>query len=160
MKNKIALLLTAIVFILTFTGCSEDPIASKFETDINSFCADLADIDKKMNEIDPLDEDAPDQLLMYLDQLDQKFKVFAAMSFPEEYSYLEPLADDASTYMTTAVTSFHEAYSNNSFNEYTEEYAYKNYERACKRITVIVKLLNGEDISDEGVNVTVTDTAQ
>ena len=55
--------------------------------------------------------------------------------------------------MTTAVASYHEAYSNNSYNEYTAEYARENYERACKRVTVMIKLLHGENISDADVTV-------
>lgn len=55
--------------------------------------------------------------------------------------------------MTIAVESYHEAFGESSYNEYTAEYARENYERAYKRITVIIKLLHGEDISDLGATI-------
>lgn len=64
---------------------------------------------------------------------------------------MEQLADEASEYMSTAVSSYHEAYANHSFNEYTAEYAKENYDRACKRVTVILELLQGKEITDSDV---------
>lgn len=153
MKNKFLLLLTSLLLVFGLTGCGEDPVLTKFKADVESFCNEIQIIDASINSIDAQSESAPDELLGYLDQLDQSFKVFAELSAPEEYAYVEGLADEASGYMTTAVAAFHEAYGENSFNEYTEEYARENYERAYLRITVILQLLHGEDINIEGVTI-------
>ena len=50
--------------------------------------------------------------------------------------------------MTEAVKSYHEAYSNGSYNEYTAEYARQNYSRAYKRVQIIITFLHGEEPSD------------
>ncbi len=153
MKKRFLLLFAVLVIAISATGCGEDPKLEKFRNDMDSFCQDISEIDTNINNIDASSESARDELLGYLDQLDQSFKVLADMSVPEEFSYIEELADEASSYMTTAVASYHEAYSNNSYNEYTAEYARENYERACKRVTVMIKLLHGENISDADVTV-------
>ncbi len=153
MKKNILLLLSMLLLVLTLTGCGEDPKLTKFKNDMDTFCNDVAEIDAQINNIDASSDSAREELLDCLDRLDETFKVLAAMSIPEEYAYMEALTDEASSYMTTAVEAYHDTYSNSSFNEYTEEYARENYERAYKRITVIIKLLHGEEISDADVTI-------
>lgn len=149
--NKLLLFLTVLAFCLGLTGCGgEDPEINKFMEDIDSFCDEVAAIDAGINQIDARSDSAKDELLSYLDQLDQSFRTFAAISVPEDYAYMEELADEASSYMTTAVSAYHEAFGGSAYNEYTADYARENYERAYKRVTVILKLLHGEDISGEG----------
>lgn len=139
---------------VTSTGCGEkNPEVNKFIDAIDSFCSEVAAIDAGINQIDAQSESAKDELLLYLDQLDQTFQSFAAIPVPADYSYMEELADEASSYMTTAVSAYHEAFGESSYNEYTAEYARQNYERAYKRVTVILKLLHGEDISGEGATI-------
>lgn len=151
MKKRILLLFAVLAIALSATGCGEDPALTKFRKNMDAFCQNISEIDTNINNIDASSETARNELLGYLDQLEQAFKVLAEMSIPEDFSYIENLADEASTYMSTAVQYYHDAYSNNSYNEYTAEYARANYERACKRLTVIIKLLHGEDISDTNV---------
>ena len=153
LKKNILLLLSVFFICISLTGCGEDPKLSKFQNDIDAFCSDVAAIDTEINNIDASSDTAREELLDCLDRLNESFKVLAEMEVPEEFSYFEDLADEASSYMTTAVESYHEAYSNNSFNEYIADYARQNYERAYKRVTVILKLLHGEEISDENVTV-------
>lgn len=160
MKNKFLLLLSALTVIFCLTGCGEDPKLTKFKNDIEAFCQEVAEIDADMNNIDATEESAKDELLDCLDRLEQSFKVLAQISIPEEFSYMTELTTEAGTYMTTAVEAYHEAYSGNSFNEYTAEYAYENYERACKRVNVILKLLHGENVEDEDVSIEQTNENQ
>lgn len=151
MKKRLLLLFAVLAIALTATGCGEDPALTKFRKNMDAFCQNISEIDTNINNIDASSETARTELLTYLDQLEQAFKVLGEMSIPEEFSYIESLADEASSYMSTAVQYYHDAFSNNSYNEYTAEYARANYERACKRVTVIIKLLHGEDISDASV---------
>ena len=53
--------------------------------------------------------------------------------------------------MSEAVASYHSAFSNNSYNEYTADYAQENYSRAIKRIKIIIAFLKGETPEDENI---------
>ena len=158
MRKTLLLLLAVLLLSVASTGCGDkNPEINQFIDAIDSFCSDVAAIDAGINQIDAQSESARDELLLYLDQLDQAFQTFASIPVPADYSYMEELADEASTYMTTAVSAYHEAFGESSYNEYTAEYARQNYERAYKRVTVILKLLHGEDISDEGATIESVD---
>lgn len=158
MRKTLLLLLAVLLLSVASTGCGEkNPEINQFIDAIDSFCSDVAAIDAGINQIDAQSESARDELLLYLDQLDQAFQTFASIPVPADYSYMEELADEDSTYMTTAVSAYHEAFGESSYNEYTAEYARQNYERAYKRVTVILKLLHGEDISDEGATIESVD---
>lgn len=153
MKSKLYVILSALVLTLTVTGCGvvEDPETAKFESDIQAFCDEVAAIDANINNIDATSEHADEELLEYLDQLDQSFKVLAEMPIPEEYAYLEELTDEASAYMSTAVESYHEAFAGDTYDANIADYAYQNYERANKRVTVMLQLLRGETVTADGV---------
>ncbi len=153
MKNKLVLLLTTLSLSFSVFGCGvvENPENAKFESDLQAFCDDIAAIDANINNIDASSENADDELLEYLDQLDQSFKVLAEMSIPEEYAYLNELTDEASEYMSTAVESYHEAFAGDSYDANIADYAYQNYERAYKRVTVMLQLLRGETVTEDGV---------
>ena len=121
---------------------------SRFRDEMDNFCTRISEIDSSINNIDAQSENAISELLACLDDLDLIFQDFAELDFPEEFDYLEELADEAGQYMTEAVKSYHEAYSNGSYNEYTAEYARQNYSRAYKRVQIIITFLHGEEPSD------------
>lgn len=148
MKKKFTLLAAALTAALVLAACGEDPAMTQFRNDMDEFCTKISQIDNSINGIDAQSEDAISQLLAYLDDLDLVFRDFAELDFPEEFDYLEELADESSRYMTEAVKNYHEAYSNGSYNEYTAEYARQNYSRAYKRIQIIITFLHGEEPSD------------
>lgn len=148
MKKKLTLLAAALTAALVLAACGEDPAMTQFRNDMDEFCTRISQIDNSINGIDAQSEDAISQLLAYLDDLDLIFRDFAELDFPEEFDYLEELADESSRYMTEAVKNYHEAYSNGSYNEYTAEYARQNYSRAYKRIQIIITFLHGEEPSD------------
>ena len=144
------MLFAAVLAIVLLTACGEDPELSRFHKSMDDFCTKVSEIDTAINNIDATaDADAAvAELLGYLDELDLVFRSFAKLDFPEEFDYLEDTAQEASSYMTTAVESFHDAYSNGSYNEYTAEYAQGNYNRAYKRIQIIISFLHGETPDD------------
>ena len=149
MKMKYKVLALGVCMAMMLTACGEDPALTQFRTDVDSFCTEISQMDTAINGIDPESETAVSDLLTYLDKLDELFANFAELDFPEEFDYLEGLADEASEYMSVAVESFHEAYGNGSYNEYLEEYARENYSRANKRILIIISFLHGEEPQDE-----------
>ncbi|MCM1056392.1 MAG: hypothetical protein NC517_02135 [Firmicutes bacterium] len=151
MKNKVRMLIAAVLATVLLTACGEDPELVQFRRSIDDFCNKISEIDSGMNNINAEAEGAVTEFLGYLDELDTLFRSFAELDFPEEFDYLEATADEASQYMTTAVESYHEAYSNGSYNEYTAEYAYGNYSRAYKRIQIIISFLHGETPDDVNI---------
>lgn len=163
MFRKIQMLAAGLTVTALLAGCGKvDPALTKFKNDVNSFCNSLSVIDTSMNSIDASSDNAPAQLLGYLDEVDRRFQEFAALDFPEDYDYLEPLADEASEYMTEAVEYYHLSYSNGSYNEYTAEYAQENYSRAIKRIKIILAFLRGEGetLDDDDISITYDTSAQ
>lgn len=151
MKNKVRMLIAAFFAAALLTACGEDSELTQFRKNVDDFCDKISEIDSGMNNIDAEADGAVSEFLGYLDELDLIFQSFAKLDFPEEFDYLEATADEASQYMTTAVESYHEAYSNGSYNEYTAEYAYGNYSRAYKRIKIIISFLHGETPDDVNV---------
>lgn len=148
MKNKVRMLFTAVLATIMLSACGTDPELAQFHKSIDDFCTKVSEIDTSINSIDPDSDQAVDELLANLDELDIVFQSFAKLDFPEEFDYLEDTAREASEYMTIAVESYHEAYSNHSYNEYTAEYAKGNYSRAYKRIQIIISFLHGETPDD------------
>lgn len=155
LKRKTLLLLTVITVLLLLTACGEDPELTQFHKSIDDFCIRISEIDTSINSIDASSDNAVDELLDCLDDLDLVFQNFGELDFPEEFDYLEDTAKEASEYMTIAVENFHDAYSNGSYNEYTAEYAQGNYNRAYKRIQIIISFLHGT--TPEDVDLTTAD---
>lgn len=153
MKIKIPVLFTTILAVWLLSACGRDPELTQFRNSVDAFCTQISEIDTSINSIDPQSENATTELLTYLDQLDLAFQSFAALDFPEEFDYLETLSAESSQYMTEAVSSYHEAYSNGSYNENTAEYAKENYSRAYKRIQIIITFLHGEVPDDEDLKI-------
>jgi conjugal transfer/entry exclusion protein len=151
-----------LAIMITFSGCSSKKGSNheeltSFRQRVDEFCESIYKIDSNINEIDTSADNYSKTLLQNLDALQTNFKIFADMDFPSDYDYLEGIADEASNYMNTAVEAFHDVFENN----YTEEamvekynYANENYERAYKRIKIIITFLNGETSED----VTVEET--
>ena len=143
MKKKILSLIAGILLTITFTACGQDPAITEFKHEIDTFCTKISEIDTSINNIDANADNATTLLLGYLDNLDTEFQKFAELDFPEEFDYLESLADESSSYMTEAVKSYKEVYSD-GYNEALAEYAKENYSRAYKRVQIIITFLHGE----------------
>lgn len=145
MKKKTLRLLAGLFAAVTLTACGTDPEITQFKQKVDTFCASVAELNKSINEIDAQADDASALALAYLDQLDKQFQDFAELDFPEEYDYLESLADEAGNYMKEAVNSYHEAYEGENYDEDTAAYARENSARALKRVQIILSILRGED---------------
>ena len=147
--KKLALI---ILFCITLTGCGSevDTELIKLESEINTFCDRVVQIDTAINQITNITldeaglETATSELMHNLDMLKDEFVKLSNIDFPEEYTYLETLADEASDYMTEAVKSYHTVYEEN-YNESMEAYAQENYSRAYKRVKLILNALQGDD---------------
>ncbi len=145
-------MLLAAVCLSLLTSCGTNPIDAKFNSEIDEFCENVSAIGAKIDAISVESEEnslryATSDLLSYLDELEVEFMKFSNIDFPEEFDYLEEIADEAGQYMTEAASSYHKAYED-GYNQTMEEYAQENYSRACKRVQMILALLRGEDTND------------
>lgn len=139
------------------TACGEDPLLAQFRKDMDAFCTKISEIDTAINSIDADADNATSELLACLDDLDIVFQAFARLDFPEEFDYLESLADESSEFMTEAVKNYHDAYSNNSYNESIAQYAKQYYIKAYKRVQIIISFLHGEIPSDADLTIEYSD---
>lgn len=153
MKNKVLIVFAVFLISVLFSACGEDPALSQFRRSMDDFCTRISEIDTSINNINAEEEDASEELLTYLDDLDIVFQSFARLDFPEEFDYLENLADESSEYMTEAVKSYHDAFGLNSYNESMAEYARENYSRAYKRVQIIISFLHGEEPQDPDLTI-------
>lgn len=153
MKKRIKSTALGLLICIFLTACGSDPEVALFKQEIDTFCTAISEIDTAINNMDAQSEYATLQLLRYLDDLEKEFVGFAELDFPEDYDYLESIADEAATYMTTAVDSYHEVYESDRYDESTAEYAKENYSRAYKRIQIIIALLHGEEIEDVNISI-------
>ncbi len=153
MKNKVLMFFSTVFFIFALTACGEDPELAQFRKSMDDFCIKISEIDTDINSIDADSDEAVNELLSYLDELDLVFQSFARLNFPEEFDYLEAIADQSSQNMTEAVANYHDAYSNGSYNEYIAENAGIYYSRAYRRVQVIISFLHGEVPDDVDLSI-------
>lgn len=153
MNRKILIIFSIVLAAVMLTACGEDTELTRFRKSIDDFCTKISEIDNSINQIDAQSDDATLQLLACLDDLDTAFQGFARLDFPEEFDYLENLADESSEYMTEAVKSYHDAYGGETYDESTAEYAKQNYSRAYKRIQIIISFLHGEEPTDADLSI-------
>lgn len=148
LKNKIRLLIAGFLVSASLSACGEDPELTQFRNSIEDFCTEISQIDTSINSIDASSESAVSELLSCLDELEVAFQGFADLDFPDEFDYLEEIADEAGDYMSTAVSGYHEAYGAGAYDQYTAAYASENYSRAYKRVQIIITFLHGETPED------------
>ena len=160
MKIRIKTLFIILsVFMLTACSSEEQPDKNEelaaFRSTVDSFCSTIADADAKINSIDTSSETYTSEILNELGALNTSFSDFAAVDFPEQYDYLEHLADEASDYMSKALSGYTTVYTDNSLSadDLQSEFddATEYYNNAFKRIKVIMTFLNGETSDDASV---------
>ena len=106
MKNRIRMLAATVLTISLLSACGKDSELEQFKEDIDSFCTNVSNIDTAINNVDVSSETAVSEMLALLGDLNSEFQQFAALDFPEEFDYLENLADEAGEYMEEAVSSY------------------------------------------------------
>lgn len=158
MKKKLITILLSTCLLLAFTGCSNNKDLEKYKTQMDNFFSEVETIHNTMNSIDPESETALDELFECLDDLDLLFASMAELEVPSDFSNVEKLADEASENMSLAVENYHNAYSTDSYNEYTAGTADEYYSRANKRLQYIIDILHGE--LPEGDDIVITEDTE
>lgn len=153
-KSFFLAILISSVFLLV--GCGDKKLDS-FQDDMTKFKDSVVGISETMNNIDATSDTAIDDLLSCLDSMNEQFQFLAAIEVPSKFSNIETLADEASTYMSEAVSLYHEYYESIEFNDSVRQAASENYSRAMKRMNYISVLLQGNIPDDSEVMVTEED---
>jgi hypothetical protein len=152
LKNKLRLILAGILTASVLTACGSKDEITEFRNEVEDFCISISDIGNKIDGVDAESDEAVSEVLGYIDDLDAEFQDFAELDFPEQFDYLESIADEASEYMSVAAVSYRDAYTNESYDEEMfkaeYEYARENESRAYKRIQIIITFLHGEEPED------------
>lgn len=152
--KKLVLLCVCAVCGLSLTACGEDETLTAYQENMSAFFEHIANYNDEMNSIDVSDEDAAEQLLSYLDQLQAEITWMAELETPEQFSAADSLADEADENMRQAVELYHRAYEAEIFDEATAEAAREYYDRANLRIQYIIMILHGEIPEGEGITYT------
>ena len=152
--NKLVILCAGLLCGLWLTGCGEDEALTAYQEDMNTFFEHIADFNDGMNAIDASADDATEQLLSYLDQLQAEITWMAELETPDQFSAVDSLADEADENMKQAVAMYHNAYEAEVFDEVTAQVARQYYDRANLRIQYIIMILHGEIPEGEGITYT------
>ena len=149
-KKKISLstkLLLITLFLFAVTGCGKNAELENYKANMNQFFENIRIFDSSINSIAPDSETAVSELLALLDSMNISFEQMASLEVPDGFPGVDDLADEASAYMSEAVSYFHQAYEG-EFDASLENIARQNYERANVRIQYIVSIFQG-DIPEE-----------
>jgi hypothetical protein len=145
--------------ILPLSGCGgNNAELETYRNEMNQFFENVSVFDNAINAIDPQSETAVADLLTLLDSMDDSFAQMAELSVPDAFVGVAELSDEAATYMTEAVSLYHQVLEAEYYNENLAAAAKENYDRANLRLQYILSILHGvipEDIivyEDEGTD--------
>lgn len=147
-KIKKTIACTLGVLLMISAGCGQKDDLEAYKTNMNQFFENMKIFNSSINSIDPQSETAPSELLTLLDSMEKSFTQMASLEVPDGFPGVEQLADEASEYMTEAVSCYHQAFEGESFDAAMADVAKQNYDRANLRIQYILSILHG-DIPEE-----------
>lgn len=152
--KTIKVICAGLLCVLMLTACGSDEALTTYQEDMTTFFEHVAAYNDGMNSIDASSEDATQQLLGYLDQLESEITWMAELEVPEQFSAVDSLADEADDNMKQAVALYHQAYEGEEYDEAVAEAAREYYDRANIRIQYIITILHGEIPEGDGVTYT------
>jgi len=147
-KTKLLFVCCYVTSFIFLTGCKSNTELDNYKTNMSQFFENIQAFDSAINSINPESETAVTDLLSLLDSMDNNFRQMASLEVPEGFPGVEELADEASEYMTEAVSYYHQAFEAEPFDTVLADVAKQNYDRANLRIQYIVSILHG-DIPEE-----------
>ena len=146
LKTTIMAGLSALTIL--FTGCGASEELEVYKANMTQFFENIKIYDTSINSLNPESETAVTDLLALLDSMEVSFEQMASLEVPEGFPGVEELADEASEYMTEAVSYYHQAFEAEPFDIVLADVAKQNYDRANVRLQYIVSILHG-DIPEE-----------
>ncbi len=148
------------VFIIMAVGCGKkNDKLEAYKTEMSEFYDKLSQLGDSIDAIDPNSEGSKEELLGYLDEMNDIYQKMGQCEVPDEFSGVSEITVEAAEYMQKANECYHLAY-DGEFDEENEQLASQYYERANNRAMVILQVLHGEVPSGEGVSVTTEDAYQ
>ena len=154
MKFKVFIMSALLTISLFMSGCGKDAELTEYEENVTEFIDSVENIKLRMEEIDINSNSAIVDTLLCLDEMQEQFFFLAEMDVPTEFASIESLADEASEYMTEAVSLYHQVFEATEYDSATADIAGENYDRAMKRLSYISTLLQGELPDDENLIIT------
>ncbi len=160
-RNEIRAVMVGAVCMAVLAGCGKqaDNGLDSYKSSMTDFYDKLSYYDKSINGINADSETAKDQLLEYLDEMNETYKAMAELQIPEEFDSISEIAVEAADYMQMADEFYHLAY-DGVFDEDNEQLAAQYYQRANSRVKVMLTVLHGEVPSGEGITVTTEEAGQ
>ena len=143
-KTKTLILSCFIISVMLFSGCKGNAELDNYKANMTQFFENIQAFDSAINSINPESETAVSDLLSLLDSMDKNFQQMASLEVPDGFPGVEELADEASDYMTEAVSYYHQAFEAEPFDTVLADVAKQNYDRANLRLQYIVSILHGD----------------
>ena len=158
-KIKVLSVISVIAFSVLLGGCGkkEDPELEAYKEAMTDFYDQLTYYNNSINSINPDSDSAKAELLQYLDQMNDSYKVMAQTQIPDEFSGISDIAVEAADYMEKADEFYHMAY-DNEFDNDSEMLAAQYYQRANSRVLVMLQVLHGQVPEGEGISVETEST--
>ncbi|WP_147367699.1 hypothetical protein [Butyrivibrio sp. X503] len=149
-----------IILVLNAIGCAKkDDKLEAYKNEMTQFYDKLASLGDSIDAIDADSEGSKEELLGYLDEMNDAYQQMGQLEVPEAFSGISDITVEAAEYMQKANECYHLAY-DGDFDEDNEQLASQYYERANNRAVVILQVLHGEVPSGEGVSVETEDAYQ
>lgn len=152
-KNKFLFHIIIAALLISLTGCGKtDKELEAYKSEMEAFSQRIAQIVDSISMIDVNSDSRAEELLGYLDELNEEFANMGNLEVPEQFTNVEELADDASANLNKSVSLYHQAFDNSEIpDESILDAALEYYNRAFKRIEYIGTILQGQLPDDESV---------
>ncbi len=143
-KARLSALPLCALCVCLLSGCGDNQELENYKANMNQFFENIRIFDSSINAIqNPESDEAVAELLSLLDSMDTSFQQMASLEVPDCFPGVDELADDASRYMSEAVSYYHMAYEGGGFDASLEDIAQQNYVFANTRLQYIVSILHG-----------------
>ncbi len=158
-KDTFKVISLVLLMGIVIVGCGKehDEELEAYKASMTSFYDKLAYYNSSINAIDPDSESSKQELLGYLDEMNDTYKEMAAVEIPEQFQAISDIAVESADYMQKANEFYHMAY-DNEFDEDSEMLASQYYERANNRVLIMLQVLHGEVPEGEGITVETQST--
>ncbi|MCD7818650.1 MAG: hypothetical protein LUG61_11555 [Lachnospiraceae bacterium] len=152
MSRKSFAILISLLCAALLGGCAttNSVKVASFEAQISIIVDSIEEINEKMNAIDTESDSADTEMLSYMKELSAAIDNLAALEIPSnDYQYVNDLALEAQENMAEALTLYTQILSSGAeYDPDVAETAFAYYQKACRRVSVIVSLLHGNTPSD------------
>ncbi|MCD7752111.1 MAG: hypothetical protein LUI10_10305 [Lachnospiraceae bacterium] len=152
MYRKSLILILSLICAALLGGCAtaDSVKVASFEAQISTIVDSIEEINDNMNAVDTESSSADKEILAYMKDLSAAIDKLAAVEVPSnDYQYVNDLALEAQEYMAEALTLYTQIFSTGAeYDPDVAETAFAYYEKACRRVSVIVSLLHGNTPSD------------